>query len=166
MTQKASITHLSTGEEELPELLSLSAVAKRLQMKPSNVAKFLARRGIKPDYKKAQGHLWREDKIEAVKAEREADAAKMEADRKRREAALARSRGSAAPPAATTPALKLGTRQQLLLAILVRHPVRADNEATRSALRRLRERALVEPIPGDPQTWQLTDRGWEAAGLL
>lgn len=150
--------------EGVPRVLSLSEAASRLNMKRSNVAKFLARRSVEPAFAKAQGYFWWEADIERVKAEREADKARMKADAKRRRAALKRT--GEVPVTVPPPELaRLGERQKLMLGELLRHPVAPGDDATRLALRRLRDRGLVEKVQGTG-TYQLTTTGREAAVQL
>lgn len=152
-----------TSSEPMPRVLTLSEVAERLNMKRSNVAKFLARRGIQPSLAKASGYLWREDLIDAVKADREADEARMAADARRREGAL---HGAAVPSRQPPELQRLGSTQRELLARLCERPVRPISNSDRLALRRLRERGLVALVPGERGIYQLTPEGGRTAGLL
>ena len=153
-----------TTTEARPRVLSLSEVAARLNMKRPNVAKFLARRGIEPAFEKAQGYFWWEADIARVKAERETDPDRMEADARRRESALRGRDGRTPPP---PPELaRLGASQRRLLGELVRRPVRPEVEADRFALRRLRQRGLAVTVDGEPGTWALTADGRKLAGHL
>lgn len=148
----------------MPRVLSLSEVAERLNMKRPNVAKFLLRRGIMPQFTKASGYFWNEVTIDAVKAEREADEARMAADDRRREGALVGAR----PRVRRPPELvRLGATQRDLLDRLAERPVHGTNDSDRLALRRLRERGLVEPVPNARRgTYQLTAKGRGAAAKL
>lgn len=142
----------NTAEPEaLPRVLSLTEAAARLKMKPPNVAKFLARRGVKPVLSKAQGYFWSEDDIERVKAAREQDTARMASDRRRRRGAL---QGHAAS--------RLGQHQLALLPRLLRTPLTPATEAERHALRRLRERGLVKAVR-QGRAYELTPAGRELA---
>jgi len=97
------------------------------------------------------------------KAEREADEEKMRADRQRRESAL---NGRPEPAPSRPPELAhLGKAQRDLALVLLRHPIPYPKDASRFALRRLRQRGLVEPVPGE-ETWQATARLREIAGWL
>ena len=154
-----------TDTSNRPRLLNLVEVGERLNMKKSNVAKFLARRGIEPSYTKAQGNLWREDVIEAVKAEREADAERMAADEKRRTAALRNVNGSATVEAEESSTIRLGPTEREVLELLLERPQLTTNRH-RNAARRLRLRGLVERVAGEQQTYRLTGRGLEEAGKL
>lgn len=160
-------TSMFNRDAVLPRrVVSLSEIATLLGMKRSNVAKFLARRGIAPAIEKAQGYFWWADEIEKVKAEREADTAKLEADRKRRATAL---RGRAPEPEVLPPALKrMGARERSMLAELMLRPVTPRSDASRrAALRRLSDRGLCQVIPGStPITYALTSKGAEAGGAL
>lgn len=151
---------MSAGVTELPRVLSLSEAAERLNMKPPNVAKFLARREVKPALAKAQGYFWLESDIERVKGEREADEARMAADERRRRAALE----GAAPREPREPKPRVGGHQADLLTTLLSKPVTPGSNAERLALRRLRLRGLVEAA--DDGAFQLTDAGRELAGRL
>jgi hypothetical protein len=148
----------------LPRVLSLSEAAERLNMKRSNVAKFLARRGINPAFAKAQGYFWWEADIDRAKREREADRQRMAADAKRRRAAIhgAEHTREPVPPEIA----RLGATQRRILKDMLRRPVHEQTDSTRLALRRLRERGLVEPIPGTRTHYQLTQVGRAAAGRL
>jgi hypothetical protein len=154
-------SRVATGER----VLSLSECAERLRMKRSNVAKFLARRGVEPAFPKAQGYFWWASDIERVKAEREADERRMTADEKRRHAALhGRAEARAEPP---PPELRrIGATQRAVLSELLRRPVRPETDAERLALRRLRERGLVESVPGERGVYQLNTVGRAAAVRL
>lgn len=144
-------------------VVSLSEAANLLHMKRPNVAKFLARRGIEPAFPKAQGYFWWLADVERAKAEREADEEKMRADRQRRESAL---NGRPEPAPSRPPELAhLGKAQRDLALVLLRHPIPYPKDASRFALRRLRQRGLVEPVPGET-TWQATARLREIAGWL
>lgn len=147
-----------------PRVLSLAEVAERLNMKRPNVAKYLARHGIRPAFAKASGYLWHEADIERIKAQREADEAKLAADERRREAALRNSDGTAAPVPPQA-ALRLGRTQREVMERLAQRPVRPENDAVRLALRRLRERDLVEAA-GERGLYQLTDEGRDVAAAL
>ena len=144
-------------------VVSLSEAADLLHMKRSNTAKFLARRGVEPAFPKAQGYFWWLADVERAKAEREADEARMAADRQRRETAL---NGPPPRPEQRPPELAhLGRAQRDLALVLLRHPIPYPKDASRFALRRLRQRGLVEPVPG-AETWQATARLREIAGWL
>lgn len=145
-----------------PRVLSLAEVAERLDMKRPNVAKYLARHGITPAFAKASGYLWHEADIERIKAQREADEAKLAADQRRREGAL-RNNTATVPPQAS---LRLGRTQREVLERLAQRPVRPENDAVRLAMRRLRERHLVEGAPGERGLYQLTTEGRAAAAAL
>lgn len=147
-------------------VLSLAEVAERLDMKRPNVAKYLARHGIEPAFAKASGYLWHEADIERIKAEREANAEKLAADQRRREGALRNVDGNNAAPVPPAAALRLGRTQREVLARLAERPVRAENDAVRLALRRLRERGLVSAVPGERGLYGLTDEGRSAASAL
>lgn len=149
-----------------PRVLTLSETADRLNMKRSNVAKFLARRGVQRAFAKRVGYFWYEDAIDQVKAEREADEERMAADERRRESALRRADGQPAPEPVRTPSVRLGRTQRDLMEELRERPARPSNDARRLALRRLRERGLVENTPGERGLYQLTDSGLEVAGQL
>lgn len=151
---------------ELERVLQLSEIAVRLEMKRSNVAKFLARRGVRPIIAKSSGYLWREEDIERVKAEREADAERMDADRRRRESAVRRVDGQPGPPVEHVPGPRLGRTQRDLVEELTERPRTATGESRRHAMRRLRFRGLVEAVPGERNLYQLTDSGREIAGQL
>lgn len=151
---------MSAGVQELPRVLSLSEAAERLNMKPPNVAKFLARRGVEPAFAKAQGYFWNEADIDRVKGEREADEARMAADERRRQAALE----GAAPREEREPKPRVGGHQAELLTTLMSKPIAPSSNAERLALRRLRLRGLVTAEPNGP--FQLTDAGRELAGRL
>lgn len=140
-------TTTTEAPPEVPRVLSLTEAAQRLKMKPPNVAKFLERRGVAPALAKAQGYFWREEDIERVKAEREADTKRMAEDRKRRRGAL---RGQSKT--------RLGPHQLALLPRLLRRPVRPADNAERLAIRRLRERGYVEPTQ-DGRAYKLTAAG-------
>lgn len=145
---------------EAPRVLSLSEAADRLRMKRSNVAKFLGRRGVQPAFTKAQGYFWWEADIERVKAEREADTRRMAADEKRRRAAVEGGvKREPIPPELS----RLGATQRNLLQTMLRRPCTAGSDAERLAIRRLRSRGLVEPVPGERGAHQLTDT---ARGLV
>lgn len=150
---------MSAGVQELPRVLSLSEAAERLGMKPPNVAKFLARRNVAPAFAKGQGYFWREEDIDRVKAEREADEARMAADEKRRRAALE----GAQPREPRERKPRVGGHQAELLNQLLRRPMAPGSNAERLALRRLRLRGLVKAEDG---MFQLTDAGRELAGQL
>lgn len=153
-----------TAQEAPPRVLSLSEAAERLNMKRSNVAKFLARRNVQPAFAKAQGYFYWEDDIDRVKREREADTRRMAADNKRRRAALGSGeiRSEPVPPELS----RLGATQRALLGELLRRPVRPDTDAKRLALRRLAERGLAGPMPDTPGTYLITPTGRSAAGRL
>lgn len=155
---------MTAGTQGLPRVLSLSEVAERLGMKPPNVAKFLARRGIEPVLAKAQGYFWAEDAIERVKAEREADEARMAADARRRKAALE----GPAEREPREPKPRVGGRQAELLEAMLRRPISADDNATRLAIRRLRLRGFVKATrtANGGAVYQLTEAGREVAGRL
>jgi hypothetical protein len=138
--------------------LSLVEIAARLHMKKSNVAKFLNRRGVEPDLIKAQGYLWYEEKIEAIRVEREQDTRTREADEKRRRAALRNARGG------SQNGMRLGPREREVLLVLLARPRLAERD--RHAALRLRRRGLVERVEGELGTYRLTDRGRELAGTL
>jgi hypothetical protein len=146
-----------------PRVLTLAEVATRLNMSRSNVAKFLARRDVSPWLKKAQGYFWREEDIERVKAEREADPERMAADERRRQAAL---RGPAPKPE-RLPVPRLGPTQKAVLKAMRERPGSSgDGDATRMALMRMRERGLVEAVEGERGLYSLTPLGLEVAGKL
>jgi hypothetical protein len=148
-------------------VLSLAEVADRLDMKRPNVAKFLARHGIEPAFAKASGYLWFEEDIERIKAQREADAERLAADQRRREAALRRNQNTVEPaPVPPAAAIRLGRTQREVLERLAQRPVRAENDAVRLAMRRLRERHLVAAVPGERGLYALTDEGRSAAAAL
>jgi hypothetical protein len=154
---------------EPPErVLSLSEVAELMDMKRPNVAKYLARKGIRPKFVKAQGYLWDAAQIERLKAEREADAELMAANERRRASAL----GLAPPPrdepgpARLPEAARLGPRQKELLLWLESRPAAPVDDKRRLVLRRLRLRGLVEPVPGERKLYQLTELGMRIAGEL
>lgn len=136
-----------------PRVLSLSEAADRLHMKRSNVAKFLARRGVTPAFSKAQGYFWWESDIVRVKEEREADEKRMAADEKRRRAAVEGGvKREPIPPELS----RLGATQRDLLSTMLRRPYSPANDAERLALRRLASRGLAEPVPGERGAHQLT----------
>lgn len=143
-----------------PRVMSLSEVADLMDMKRPNVAKFLARRGVRPMFAKAQGYFWDAAEVERVKAEREADDDLMAANERRRAAAL----GLEMPPRPEEPqrmpeAARLGPRQRELLQEMEQRPGTPVDDAQRLVLRRLRLRGLVEPVPGERKLYQLTDLG-------
>jgi hypothetical protein len=140
--------------QETPRVLSLSEAADRLHMKRSNVAKFLARRGVRPAFSKAQGYFWWESDIDRVKAEREADEARMAADEKRRQAAIHGGQHREPVPSEIS---RLGRTQRDLLTTMLRRPVVASSDAERLALRRLVQRGLAERIDGEGGSHRLTD---------
>lgn len=142
-----------TKAQEMPRVLSLSEAAERLRMKRPNVAKFLSRRGVEPAFTKAQGYFWWEADIDRVKAEREADAVRMAADAKRRLAAI---HGGVQREPVPPELARLGATQRELLTTMLRRPGTVTDESSRAALRRLRERGLVEPVRGENGTFQLT----------
>lgn len=137
----------------MPRVLSLTESAARLRMKPSNVAKYLARHGVQPYIVKAQGYFWREEDIEAMVAQR--DATEPDTERKRRAA-----RDGGQPRPQGTPRVRLGPHQRDLMLTMLRRPQTVTDNATRLALRRLRMRGLVEQT--EPQVFTLTDAGREA----
>jgi hypothetical protein len=149
-----------TDTAETPRVLSLTEVGNRLRMKPSNVAKFLARHGVKPAFVKGQGYLWAEEDIERLRAAREADVEKRAADERRREAALS------GPPPAVIDSVRLGKHQQQILVRLRQRPMRAAGDSERLALRRLVIRGLAEQVPGEDGNYQLSERGREVAAAL
>jgi hypothetical protein len=150
---------IETGER----VVSLSEAADLLSMKRSNTAKFLARRGVEPAFPKAQGYFWWLADVERAKAEREQNKARMAADAQRRDSAL---NGRPPDPDPPPPELaRLGSAQRDLALVLLRHPVEYPKDARRFALRRLRQRGLVEPVPG-ASTWQATARLREIASWL
>jgi hypothetical protein len=149
---------LAAGET----FLSLSQCAEILHMKRPNVAKFLARRGIEPAVAKAQGYFWWSGDVERVKSEREADDRRMDADRRRRETALARRHGEPVEPMPEI--VRLGGTQRTLMEEMLRRPVH-QTDTTRFALLRLRKRGYCDRI-GEDGTWALTAQGREVAGNL
>jgi len=152
---------MKTDQEPMPRVLSLSEASERLNMKRSNTSKFLARRRVEPAFSKAQGYFWWEADIDRVKAEREADKARMASDDKRRSAALKRGQPEPPPPELA----RLGATQRALLSELLRHPVTAEVDAERLALRRLRDRGLVEQMSG-LSSYQLSVAGRRLAAFL
>jgi len=149
-------------DTEAPErVYSLAEIADLLNMKRSNVAKFLARRGVQPKFAKAQGYLYDAAAIEHVKAEREGDAERMAADERRRQAAL---HGPLRPPRPPMP--RLGATQRQVLEHLRARPGHYENDAVRLALMRLRTRGYAEPVPGERGLWRLTPEGLDLAGRL
>lgn len=146
---------MTMSAPDVPRVLSLSEAADVLHMKRSNVAKFLARRGVVPAFTKAQGYFWWEADIQRVKAEREADTTKMAADAKRRHAAV---HGGIERKVIPPELARLGATQRMLLTTMLRRPGVATSDAERLALRRLRERGLVEPVEGERGTFQLVGR--------
>ena len=167
---------LTTGREEEgtpreriasgEQVLSLSQIGDRLAMKRSNVAKFLARRGILPAFPKAQGYFWWESDIEAVRKEREADEEKMSADEKRRRAALARVDGKPRRDAKLPKGI--GPTQATLLRELMARPRVPATRAEGEAFRRLKARGLANFIlDGDGRrVWRLTPAGFRVASRL
>jgi hypothetical protein len=149
-------------------VLSLSEVADLMDMKRPNVAKFLARKGVRPKFAKAQGYFWDAAEIERIKAEREADADLMAANERRRAAAL----GLDAPPreepepARPPEAARLGPKQRELLLEMEQRPGIPVSDQRRLVLRRLRLRGLVEPVPGEAKLYQLTDVGRRVVDAL
>lgn len=157
---------MTMSPASVPRVLSLAEVADRLDMKRPNVAKFLARHNVAPAYKKASGYFWHEADIERIKAQREADTERMAADARRREAALRRNHNEVVTPVPPAAALRLGRTQREVMERLAQRPIRAENDAVRLALRRLRERHLVESVAGERGLYALTDEGRSAvAGL-
>lgn len=145
-------------------LLSLSEAADVLKMKRPNVAKFLARRGIKPAVPKAQGYFWWAADIERAKREREADKARMAADAQRRESALHGRRREPSPPPELA---RLGRAQREVLSELLRHPIPRPQDARRFALLRLAKRGLAEELTGEAgSVFALTEQGRALAGHL
>lgn len=147
------------------KVLSLSEAAAVLGMKRPNVAKFLARRGVEPAFPKAQGYFWWEDDILRVKAEREADSARMAVDERRRRSAL-HGRPEEEPP---PPELAhLGRTQREVLSELVLHPIPRPQDARRFALLRLVRRGLAEErdAGGGGSVFVLTEAGLALAGRL
>lgn len=154
---------MTIKEQEPARVLSLSEAADRLHMKRSNVAKFLARRGVKPAFSKAQGYFWLESDIAHVKREREADKERMAADEKRRRAAIeGGQRREPVPPEIS----RLGRTQRDLLLAMLRRPVTPDNDAERLAMRRLVQRGLAERIDGEGGAHQPTNTARTLAAQL
>jgi hypothetical protein len=155
-----------TETTDTPRVLSLSESAERLNMKRSNVGKFLARRNVQPAFSKAQGYFYWEADIDRVKAEREADKERMAADAKRRRSALA-GHGKLQEVVSVPPELaRLGATQRALLSELLRHPVKPETDAERLAMRRLRQRGFVSPVATAEDSFDLTVDGRTAAGHL
>jgi len=158
-TASTARDRIESGER----VVSLSEAADLLRMKRPNVAKFLARRGVEYAFPKAQGYFWWESDILRVKAEREADKARMAADEQRRSSAL---HGRPPEPERRPPELAhLGETQRELALVLLRHPVPYPKDSRRFALRRLRQRGLVEEVPAE-SVWQATPRLREIASWL
>jgi hypothetical protein len=149
--------------QETPRVLSLSEAADLLRMKRSNVAKFLARRGVNPAFTKAQGYFWWEADILRVKEEREADTERMAADEKRRRAAV---EGGIHREPVPPEIARLGRTQRDLLQSMLRRPTTAASDKERLALRRLVSRGLVEPVPGERGVHQLTSTARALAAQL
>lgn len=148
-------------------VLSLSEAAERLRMKRSNAGKFLARRGVRPAFPKAQGYFYWLADIERVKAEREANRGQMAADARRRESALRGPVAEVERPRVPPEVAHLGAAQRVLLSELVRHPVAYPQDSRRFALLRLVRRGLAEELTGEAgRVFALTDRGRELAGWL
>jgi hypothetical protein len=149
-----------TTPEPPERVLSLSEVADLMDMKRPNVAKYLARKGIRPKFAKAQGYLWSAAEVERAKAEREADESLMAANERRRASALGMPTPAPEPPIRRPPeAARLGPKQRELLVEMEQRPGIPVSDARRLVLRRLRLRGLVEMVPGERRLFQLTETG-------
>lgn len=162
------MTAMTQPDTTTPDrVLSLSEVADLLDMKRPNVAKYLARKGIRPKFAKAQGYFWDAAEVERVKAEREADEELMAVNARRRAAALGNPLPPPERPVPRAPeAARLGPRQRELLLEMEQRPGTPIDDARRLVLRRLRLRGLVEPVPGERKLYQLTEAGRRAVEVL
>jgi hypothetical protein len=157
-THRQRIEATAPGPQQAPpRVLSLSEVAARLRMKPSNVAKYLNRHGVRPAFEKSQGYFWWEAAIDELVERRAGD---TEAIEKRRRGALE----GAAPRVPAPPRVRLGEHQRALMETMLRRPVPVTNNADRLALRRLRLRGLVEQLEGERElrAFKLTELGRQA----
>ncbi len=136
-------------------------------MQRSNVANFLDRRitpyAVRPD---GRGKLWRREDVERVKAEYDADEAKVAADNRRRASA----RGEPSPPRPAPeprePRVVIGPRQRLAMELMVDGPLvpteYVEADQLRTAIWRLAERGFVRVVEDSPRSYALTEEGREA----
>lgn len=150
-------------------LVGVAEAAEILDMKRSNVSKFLEKR-IAPYAERQAGStrstLWRREDVERARDEYRSDSEKLDADERRRAAA----RGERPPkPRRSGPRIALGGTQRRALLLLADGPCSAtseDGQSLRLALLRLSDRGLVRSLGGRPRRYELTSAGRRALADL
>ena len=158
-----------TLEDQMPEpepptpkrVMTLTEIADYLDMRRSNVRKFLERRDIHPAFEKRSGSLWDAEDIKRVKRERDGDERRQH-DEVRRATALE----TAARRAQMDPDIERMGRSMKneLLRLYLYRRVTTDVPAEVAALRRLKARGFVRTWPGN--VYGLTTLGRRAARKL
>lgn len=153
---------------ETPRVVNLTQVAEILEMKVSNVAAFLERRGVVPFATTIQGRLWTLTSIEAVRDVYEAEG-RREAD-VRRSVSMRNPGGRSGPVRRDRVVARTGPTQRRILVAFASGGLvdGAGSSSVRSAFRRLVERGLVEPVGsvGRARSFRLTREGRRVAGLI
>ena len=137
---------------DAPNRLTLVQAADRLNMKKSNVRKFLVRHGVEPLEAKAQGHWWDGAQIDALARRRAEDKDARAADEKRRASALALAEQRRAIRSAIE---GLGPREREVLD-WARNGQQLPDKKSMEAARRLRKKGLLEPMPDAVRRFRLT----------